>query len=500
MFVLAEIVRYWSRSRPHAVSLWFDGTETTWAQLDARTDALAAGISALGLTQGDRIGVMLNNAPTYVDTVVAAWKLGLVIVPINVRNTAEETAFVVADADCSLVVVGAALADTVRDVATRQPVWIAEEMDGHYLDAAPPAVVVAPGEAATICYTSGTTGSPKGAVLTHRGWELSGRAWVTAMGFGQDERILLPFPLAFTGGFAVWVMAYWSGSRLVLEPQFSADRTLELFESQRVTSVLAVPAIYQALVAHPGWESCDVSSWRTASCGGAVVPPALLEQILAKGVPVSQMYSLTESSASGAALPSHDAMRKLGSAGLPMIHHELRVADEEGRPVPVGTVGEIQLRGENVMVGYWNNPEATEAAIYPDGWLRTGDMGTLDDEGYLYVVDRAKDMLISGGLNVYPAEIERVLAELPNVLELAVIGVPDERWGETPAVIAVTDGAPLSGDDVLARCTGHLADYKLPRYLAVRTQALPRSMSGKVLKRELREEYGVRADDLRPIR
>ena len=213
-----------------------------------------------------------------------------------------------------------------------------------------------------------------------------------------------------------------------------------------------------------------------------------------------QSYNMTESTASGTVLPARDAARKLGSAGIPMIHQQVRIADEQGRPVPTGEVGEIQLCGPNVMAGYWNNPDATTDTLLAGGWLRTGDLGRLDDESYLYVVDRAKDMLISGGLNVYPAEIERVLAGLPGIVELAVIGVPDDRWGETPAVIACTAGAPVTGEDVLAACAGRIADFKLPRYLVLREEPLPRNMSGKVLKRQLREEYAGLPAIALPIR
>jgi acyl-CoA synthetase (AMP-forming)/AMP-acid ligase II len=198
-------------------------------------------------------------------------------------------------------------------------------------------------------------------------------------------------------------------------------------------------------------------------------------------------------------LPARDALTKLGSAGLPMIHTEVRIADDGGTEVGPEETGEIQLRGPNIMVAYWNKPDATAETLLEGGWLRTGDIGRLDHDGYLFVVDRAKDMLISGGLNVYPAEIERVLSGLPGLVEVAVIGVPDERWGETPAVIAVTDGE-LTGDQILAACSGRLADYKLPRYLVTRAEPLPRNMSGKVLKRELRDTYGTLGTEGTPIR
>jgi fatty-acyl-CoA synthase len=212
-----------------------------------------------------------------------------------------------------------------------------------------------------------------------------------------------------------------------------------------------------------------------------------------------QGFSLTEASAAATILPGHDAERKLGSAGLPIVHGSIVVVDEQDEPCPPGVVGEIVVGGPQVMAGYWGKPDASADALR-GGRLHTGDLGHLDEEGYLYVVDRAKDMLISGGLNVYPAEIERVLAGIHGLVEVAVIGVPDERWGETPAVIAYTGGEPLEPDQVLGACDGVLADYKVPRYLVVRDEPLPRNMSGKVLKRELRVEYADLPSTATPIR
>jgi fatty-acyl-CoA synthase len=487
---LAGIVRYWARWQPHAVALTFERNRTTWYVLDQRTDALAAGLAHLGVGHGDRIGLMLLNRPELIEVCVAAWKLGAVPVPMNVRYTAPEVAYVVEDAGCKVVVGETALVDALRDVATRQPVLWADDMAAHYrFDIAPPPAAVQADDLATICYTSGTTGDPKGAMLTHRGWNATGQAWAQAMAFGQHDVMLLPFPVAFTGGFAVWQMAYWSGAHLVLERAFVPDRCIELLADEHVTGFLAVPAIFQALADHPRWEAVDLSAWRVACSGGAVVPPAILTRVQQRGIPMLQSYTLTESTASGTVLPARDALTKLGSASVAMIHGSVRIATEDGTPVGVDEVGEIQLRGPHVMAGYWNNPTATSETILDGGWLRTGDLGRVDDDGYLYVVDRAKDMLITGGLNVYPAEIERVLSGLTGLVEVAVIGVPDERWGETPAVIAVGSPEAVTGAAVLAACADRLADFKLPRYLVVRDEPLPRNMSGKVLKRDLRVEY-----------
>ena len=350
-----------------------------------------------------------------------------------------------------------------------------------------------------ICYTSGTTGQPKGAVLTHRSWFYASMVRALQGGINKNDRILLPFPLAFTGGLALAMVALWSGATLVLEPAFEPGRALELIEGQRITVFMAVPTLFQLMAQHPAFAATDISSIRCASSGGATVPVSLLRTFLDRGITMTQTYSLTEVSASGITLPYHEAFERVGSCGVPAMHSEAKIVDDDGAEVPPGTVGEIAIRGPEVMAGYWRNPEATAAALR-DGWCHTGDLGRMDEDGYFYVVDRAKDMLISGGLNVYPAEIERELAGLKGIVELAVIGVPDERWGETPAVIAVTDGRTLSGADVLARCDGRLADFKLPRYLVVRDSPLPRNMSNKVLKEELRTQYADLPETAVPIR
>ena len=325
-------------------------------------------------------------------------------------------------------------------------------------------------------------------MLTHDSWNAASQGWAQAMALGPDDRVLLPFPLAFTGGLAVWLFTYWSGGCVVLERAFDPTRALELIEAERITGLFAVPAIYQSMIAHPRWDDTDLSSWRVASSGGAAVPESIIRTVQARGVPMAQGFSLTEASAAVTVLAPRDALRKLGSAGLAVMHTRVMVADDDDRPVPAGELGEILVGGPQIMTGYWNQPEASRQALR-NGWLHTGDIGRLDDEGYLYVVDRMKDMLISGGLNVYPAEIERLLAALPGITEVAVIGVPDERWGETPAVIAVGDPAQVTPDSVLDACSETLADFKLPRYLVVRDEPLPRNMSAKVQKRVLLDQY-----------
>lgn len=496
---LADIGRYWAANRPDDVGLRFEGRDYSWRDLDRRTDELAAGLVELGVGPGDRVGILMLNRPEWCEVAMATLKLDAVAVPMNVRFTAPEVAYVVDDAGCRVVVGETALAAGLADVDP-QRVVLADDLDRYRrAGAAAPPSTTDDTKPAFICYTSGTTGDPKGAVLTHGSWNAGSQGWAQAMALGRADRVLLPFPLAFTGGLAVWLFTYWAGGCVVLERAFDPTRALELIEAERITGLFAVPVIHQSLVDHPRWDATDLSSWRIASSGGAPVPESLLRAVQARGIPMAQGYSLTEASAAATVLAPNQALAKLGSAGLAVMHGSILVADADDRPLPSGEVGEILVGGPQIMSGYWNNPTASAAALR-HGWLHTGDLGRVDDDGYLYVVDRAKDMLISGGLNVYPAEIERVLAALPGIVEVAVIGVPDRTWGETPAVIAVGDAALVTGDAITSACAGVLADFKLPRYLVVRDEPLPRNMSGKVQKRLLQDAYADLGSTAHPIR
>ena len=497
---LAGVGRFWARWKPHQTAIRFAEHDTSWRALDQRTDALAAGLQADGVGRGDRIAVLAGNSLTWCELTIAAWKVGAVIVPVNTRFTATEVAFVVGDAGARLLVADRAPWDATAKVDAVCRVCATDEVDAmRRPDLPAPWCATEDDDPAFICYTSGTTGDPKGAILTHRSFDVASQGWGQALELGPSDKVILPFPLAFTGGLAVFLFTYWAGSTLLLEPAVDTDRLFDLFEQQRATALLSVPVIIQQLVDHPRWSTADLSTWRIACSGGAPVPPALLTAVQERGIPMLQAFSLTEASAAAAILPNADALTKVGSAGLPVLHARIRIADEHDAELPAGEVGEILVEGPQVMAGYWNQPEASAAALR-GGWLHTGDLGYLDPDGYLYVVDRVKDMLISGGLNVYPAEIERLLTGFPGIVEVAVVGVPDAKWGETPAVVVFTGGAAFDPAAMAERCRTTLADFKRPRYVTVSSQPLPRGMSGKILKRQIRQELLADPSRLTPLR
>ncbi len=497
---LADIGLHWARWQPNEVAIRFGSRSVTWRELDARTSSIAADLRTRGVGAGDRIAILMLNRPEWIEVAIAALKVAAVVVPLNVRFTPAEVAFVVNDAGARIIVTDETLAPSCSLIGSAVIVLTADDIAAVNVSVGSFATAVADESTPSfLCYTSGTTGDPKGAILTHGSWNVASQGWAQAIELTPKDRVVLPFPLAFTGGLAVFLFTYWAGARLVLEPAVDTDRLFDLFESERVTALLSVPAILQQLVSHPRFAGADLSSWRVACSGGAPVPVPLIKAIQAIGVPMLQGFSLTEASAAATILSNHEATRKIGSAGLPIIHGSIGIVDDDGLSVPAGTVGEITVGGPQIMIGYWNKPEASAAAL-ANGVLHTGDLGYLDDEGYLFVVDRKKDMLISGGLNVYPAEIERVLVNVPGIVEVAVIGVPDERWGETPAVIAWTNGAALDAATVLDACAATLADFKLPRYVVSSPEPLPRNMSGKIMKRELRLRYVDLPHTATPIR
>lgn len=504
---LANFSRFWGRTIPWNEAVIDNDVSTTWSELDDRSSRLANGLRAAGVGAGDRVGILAPNCVEFLEVVIAAMKLGAITVPLNHRLTASELRYILGDSGCRALVAHPSLAETstraLAELATEPanadllqvglgPGFGRELREFYSDDPTDPNAPVGSDSIAFICYTSGTTGLPKGAMLSNANVLANAYFRSLADDFTQRARLYLPAPLAFTGTLMTWAFAFVGGGLTVLDTVMEARRTLEVIQKSRITHFAAVPVIWERMRRDESFHGFDLSSLRTCVTGGATVTPAFLQSMWEAGLPVRNGYGLTEGSGYCTWQSFEDSQRDPASVGRAGIHNRVRTVDYTAAglvDVPAGEVGEIVEKGPEVMVGYWNDPGATATTIV-DGWLRTGDLGVLTEQGYLHVVGRIKDMFISGGINVYPAEIEAILEKIEGVSECAVIGVRDEQWGETgAAIVCPGEGAELEAGEIREFCGTYLADYKLPRYVVLRDTPLPRNMSGKVLKRQLVEEY-----------
>ena len=496
-----------SLMQPDATALRFAGQTTTWRELDRRVNALADALSRRGVAYGDRVMILMLNRPEFIEAVLAANVLGAIAVPVNFRLTPPELAFLVDDCEARVVItepVLAPVADAVRAIAPLLETVIvagAPTEDGRlgYED-----VLAEDGEshqpvdvpndnAALIMYTSGTTGRPKGAVLTHT--NLTGQTMTGLYTNGADINTDVGFigvPLFHIAGIGNMLTGLMLGLPTVIHPlgAFDPGALLDVLEAERVTGIFLVPAQWQAVCAAQRAKPRDLKL-RVMSWGAAPASDTLLRD-MAETFPDTRIlaaFGQTEMSPVTCMLLGDDAIRKLGSVGKVIPSVSARVVDENMNDVPVGEVGEIVYRAPTLMAGYWNNPEAT-AEAFAGGWFHSGDLVRMDDEGYVWVVDRKKDMIISGGENIYCAEVENVLAAHPDIVEVAVIGRPHEKWGEVPIAVAAVSQAELTLAALEEFLTERLARYKHPKGLEI-VDALPRNPAGKVLKTELRDRYGT---------
>lgn len=499
----ADIVARHARTTPDAPALADPRTSRTWAQLDDRVSRLATVLAGRGVDRGDRVAVLGLNSVELVESYLAVLRIGAICVPLNFRLTAGEIAFQLADCGPTAVVCDDRFAATVETARADAPsvrtvLGLGEGLDALLAEAGPGSWGddVADDEPAYVMYTSGTTGRPKGAVLTHRNLLLHAFLSITHMGTAGDDRVSLSgAPLFHIAGLSGMLPTLIAGGRVIIPPSggFDPVATVDTLEREKVSSCFFVPAQWQAICAVPGLAERDLSALRRISWGAAPASTTLIRTMIDTfpQATVVTAFGQTECSPVTCVLRGEDSVRKIGSVGTPMIGVEVRVVDPEMNDVPRGEVGEIVYRGPTVMREYWGRPDAT-AEAFRGGWFHSGDLVREDPDGYLYVVDRAKDMIISGGENVYSAEVEDVLAAHPGIADVAVIGVPDPRWGETPlAVVVPADPtAPPDLDAVVAWCADRLTRYKRPTRIAV-VDALPRNPTGKVLKTELRRDHGA---------
>jgi fatty-acyl-CoA synthase len=502
--------------QPDEPALRADGATISYQELDARFARLAAAFSRLGVMVGGRVGILMANRTEYIEALGGIMRLGAIAVPLNFRLVAAEVAHLLHDSGATLLLVDAERADIAHEAVTGAGGGAAVVVVGDrtlsasrsgfgWLDIlegapSPPPLSAAtvaawePAAPATIMYTSGTTGRPKGAVLTHLNLLMSTMAFMrTTRSLGNGGTSLCAAPIFHIAGLAKVVPALTLGQTVVLPSTRTFDPAgiLDLLESERVTDMFLVPTQWQAMCDLPDIAERNLNL-RAVTWGASPALPSTMDAMARSfpDVPFTAVFGQTEMSPVTCVLDGEDATRKFGSVGLPVPAVDIRVVDEEMRDVENGQVGEIVYRGPSMMAGYWNSPEATAEATR-GGWFHSGDLVRRDDDGFVFVVDRKKDMIISGGENIYSTEIEDVIDTHPKVREVAVIGVPHPRWVETPlAVIVPNDpGDPPTEDDVEALCREHLASYKKPSAIRI-VDALPRNVSGKVLKTELRVRFG----------
>ncbi|MDH5172734.1 MAG: long-chain fatty acid--CoA ligase [Gammaproteobacteria bacterium] len=486
---------------PERRALVFEEQEASYAQFADRVRRQATLFRQGGVCVGDRVGFLGMNHPALLETMFAAQALGAIFVPLNFRLTAEELTFIINDAGVHTLVVDDALSGVIgparerlccREFFTSESEaagWRHLAAERAAAEPLPEAVSMGQHDVAIIMYTSGTTGLPKGAMLTHGNIVWNNINAMMAFGGSRDDVILTAAPLFHIGGLNVMTIgSFHTGSAVVLLRAFDAGRALENIERYRVTHMFGAPAMFLFMSQQPQFADTDLSSIATIICGAAPVPESLIELYGKRGVPFCQGYGLTETAPFSAFLTPEFGISKLGSAGQSPLFSDTRIVDNDNRELPAGERGEICLRGPNIMKGYWNRPDATAAAIDSEGWFHSGDVGYVDEEGFLFICDRLKDMVISGGENVYPAEVEGVLYRHEHVAEVAVLGLPDEKWGEAvTAVVALHEGRELTLEELRAFAEPYLARYKLPLRLHI-VDALPRNPAGKVLKFVLKEQ------------
>jgi len=498
MATLTSSLAWWARTTPARTALVYGEERLSYGELQRRVSVVAGMLRRRGIRPGDVVAVLMKNSAAFVEIALAVSHAGGVLLPINFRLSAAEVAYIAGHAGAAMLFVDEELAGIAGGAPDVVVVDAAAQSDSTRLatDAAPLAEAAAgmPDTLFRLMYTSGTTDRPKGVMHTYGNYMWKCLDHIAALKLTHEERLLVVGPLYHVGAFDLPGLAVLLvGGSLTVLRDFDAEAAVALIERERITGTWMAPVMLARTLAAGAGGARNLASLRWVVGGGDRTPEGRIREFTAvfPRARYVDAYGLTETCSGDTMMEAGRELEKIGSAGRALAHVDIEIRDDDGRPVPAGTTGEICLRGPKVTQGYWKDPERTAASRYGE-WFRTGDVGHLDAEGFLYLTDRKKDMIISGGENIASAEVERVLQMRPEIEDVAVIGVPDAQWGERPlAVVVLRPGASLDTDALAAHCLAHLAKFKVPKAF-VRRDALPRNPSGKLLKRVLRDEFGAR--------
>lgn len=490
---IGAALAWWARTQPEAPAYVFEEETLDYGTVEHWSSRVARLLQERGVAEGDRVGLLAANSVPWPVAALGVMKAGAVLVPLNPRFKAAELRQIADDSGAKVVIADDPFVGTVEGAAALgealQSVTFSEvnaqregRADTYRIDRGEDDPI-------SIIFTSGSTGQSKGVVLTNRTLlSIVFEASLTENGFHKGSTSILLLPLAFTPGL-VWglLMTTVLGGKIVIEKELNPSRAVNLIEEHRVEAIFGVPLIYQALTAAPEFSDADLSSLTTAVVGGAAVPVPLLEAYAAKDVALRQIYGMTEAGGIATSTPVNDFRDHPATCGSGLIFTQVKVVDSDGNDAKPGETGELVITGPGVTPGYWEAPEIN-AQVFRDGWLRSGDLGSVDEEGRIKFVDRLKDLIITGGINVSPVELEAVIAGVDGVVECAVIAAPDDKFGETPAAI-VQAKPEVSEQQIVEAVSALVADYKVPRYVVLRDDPLPRLPNGKISKVEIRNEY-----------
>lgn len=493
MINLSSFVDFHASRTPERIAIVFGAERISYGALSRRVALTAGWLASRGIGQGDVVAVLMKNSAAFVEIAIAVGHIGGVFLPINFRLSADEVGYITGDAGAKLLIADAELAASAALATDVVLLDAAVQADSTRLglDAVPAARVARqPSDLFRLMYTSGTTDRPKGVMHSYENFYWKCSDHVVALGLTAENRLLVAGPLYHVGAFDLPGMAVlWVGGMLCILRDFSPEAALEAIAREKLDCAWLAPVMTSAMLAAAPASGLDVNSLRWVIGGGERTPEARIRSF-GESFPKARYidaYGLTETCSGDTLMEAGREIEKIGSVGRALAHVEIDIRDEAGRPLPAGETGEICLRGPKITNGYWNDPAKTQAAFHGD-WFRSGDMGYLDEDGFLFLTDRMKDMIISGGENIASSEVERVIFELPQVREVAVIGAPDPRWGEKPVAFVVLEpGAELTLDALAIHCRSKLAAFKAPREFVLR-ESLPRNPSGKILKRVLRDE------------